>query len=75
MPEKKSIGKWRELYKSIYVDYEDILFHSYEHKFAVPTYWLDQYSEMMSPSVRSVDRQGFISHEWELTFEFTFPVE
>ena len=29
----------------------------------------------MSPTMRSEDLQGMIQHEWELTFEFTFPVE
>lgn len=54
-PEKKSISEWRKEIKTIYVDYEDILFHSYEHKYSVPVYWLDWHAELVSPTMRPVD--------------------
>ena len=46
------------------MDYEDILFQSYEHKFEGPTYWLDYYPDLVSPTMRSEDLQGIIQHEW-----------
>lgn len=67
-PVKRSVGAWRATYQKRYVDYEDILFESYEHKFAAPTYWLDYYPDLVSPTMRSEDLQGMIEHEWQLTF-------